>query len=235
MKVAIMQPYFFPYIGYFQLMAAVDVFVIYDDVQYVERSWMNRNIIRMGNTSKWLTMPVSKAARSTAIMGREYLPSATGVDASLGGLLTTCYRHAPYFDSTSVLVRDLIRFGNRNVAALNANLLFELSKRLGISCSFLFSSQIEQQPGLSGSRKIIEICLRTGATEYINPIGGINLYDPELFEESGLSLSFIRTNSPPAMLENGPQHLSVIDWLMFEGFSNCSLRMHECELLPGRQ
>lgn len=233
MKVGILQPYFFPYIGYFQLIAAVDKLVFFDDVQYIKGGWINRNLVRQGNGAKWLTMPVRKAPLDTAIKDRTYLPRQSGADDPLLALIAACYSKAPHFHEAFPLFCELMASEDRNVSIFNANLLVRIARALGARCDFVFSSELEQTPGLRGQQRVVDICERLGATHYINPPGGVGLYDHATFRDRGLVLSFLRTTTPPALLRDGYQHLSIIDFLMHEGARGCERHMDEFELVAG--
>jgi hypothetical protein len=229
MIVAIMQPYFFPYIGYFQLMRAVDAFVFYDDVQFIKRGWINRNRILVGNQPSWLTLPMKHDGQTVNINRRNYL---LGKDVeSTKGKLQSAYASAPAFKQVYPFVRDLLDFDNPNVALFNANLLCRMAQCLGISCRFATSSEIAQPDGLRGEAKIIYLCKALGADHYINPIGGVELYDRERFAEAGLRLSFLRTTSPPTRFDGGEAHLSIIDTMMRVGPSRCREQLIQYELL----
>ena len=222
-----MQPYFFPYIGYFQLMHAVDVFVMYDDAQYMKGGWINRNRIRSRHTATWLTFPVRKASRELAINQREYLLSDGAATHRIEQRLQASYAGAPCRREVGPVISGLLRFNESNVATFNANLLEALARQLGIGCRFLVSSQIDKPANLKGQAKVIDLCRRIGASHYVNPVGGVELYDAASFDAAGLRLSFLRTTTMPVTLADGQQYLSIIDGLMHEGFAGCGSRLAE--------
>lgn len=189
MIVAIMQPYFFPYIGYFQLMHAVDTFVFYDDVQYINRGWVNRNRIPLNNGPTWLTLPVAKASRELPINRRKYL-LGEGVPA-VKRKLRAAYQTQTQPDMLD-FIEDLLDFDDPNVARFNEHLLQKTASVLDIKCQFLRSSELPTTDGLRGQDRIINICKQLGAQSYINPIGGLNLYDSNAFRSEGLELNFIK-------------------------------------------
>jgi hypothetical protein len=220
MIAAIMQPYFFPYIGYFQLMHAVDTFVLYDDVQYINRGWINRNLIVSDGGVQWLTMPVSKAPREWLINQRRYL-NETGARARLIQKLRRTYGATEFFDDIFPVLESLIKYADCNVARHNANSLICVARKLGIDCRIMSSSEIEKPNDLKGAAKIIEICQRIGADGYVNAIGGRTLYDTDDFRHQGIQLSFLQTQITPEPLPVGPQYLSIIDSLMRHGPAAC--------------
>jgi hypothetical protein len=230
MIVAVMQPYFFPYIGYFQLMRAVDVFVLYDDVQYMKGGWINRNLIRIGNAPAWLTLPVHKASISLPINQRQYQLDESNIQGTQRRL-QAAYAKVPGYEETAAFVDGLLAFPDPNVAAFNANLLEQVARRLAIGCRFVASSSISKPAGLKGEARLIDLCARLGASHYVNSIGGLTLYDAAAFAEAGLELRFLSTISSPSFLESGMRHLSIIDGLMREGFGGTAARLEEYELI----
>lgn len=232
MIAAIMQPYFFPYIGYFQLMKAADVFVIYDDAQYMKGGWINRNRIRINGSPFWLTIPTRRDGVSLRINQRHYLLGPTIERAKKS--IHAGYARAPAYTETAPAICELLDFSDDNIAHFNTNLLTTLARKLDIGCSFATSSAMGNPNGLKGEDRVIDLCLRLGADHYINPIGGASLYDVAHFASAGLKLSFLRTTATPVTLDSGPQHLSVIDGLMHHGFPGYRQRLPEYVLEDGQ-
>lgn len=232
MIAAIMQPYFFPYIGYFQLMKAVDTFVIYDDAQYIKGGWINRNRILTNGKPCWLTLPVSRASLTLSINQRHYLLDDDAIGA-IKRRLQTSYAKAPAYDEIFPIVCELLDYGNSNVADFNTNLLKKLATRLGITCKFIVSSEIDKSTTLRGEAKVIDLCHRIRARHYINAIGGKDLYHKSRFEEARLRLSFLQTTAKQVQLDSGPQHMSVIESLMSAGVAGCSNMLCSYELIEG--
>lgn len=231
MNVAIMQPYFFPYIGYLQLMAAVDTFVFLDDVQYIERGWVNRNRIRLGGQAHWLGCAVRAAPRALAINQREYLlqDERHGIPAVLARLRAG-YARAPHYDACMTLLGNLLAFADSNVARFNENLLHGLAGSLGLRCTFCRSSEVAPPNGLRGQARLIEIARRLGARRYINPIGGRELYHGEDFAAAGVELRFLRTKVEGQPLGDALVQLSIIDWLMMQGNEVTRARLADFDL-----
>lgn len=230
MIAAIMQPYFFPYIGYFQLMRAVDVFVFFDNVQYINRGWVNRNQIPLHGKPTWLTLPVVNASRSLLINQRFYL-LGEGVEPIKQKL------RAAYPDrmnsAEAKLINELLDYPDPNVASFNANLLRRLAQIFGISCKFMVASKLADLGCLSGEDKVIELCRRVGASHYINPIGGVQLYDPSRFADAEIQLSFLRTTSMPTEMAPGVVHYSVIDALMQHDASDVTKMLDQSLIISG--
>jgi hypothetical protein len=229
MIVAIMQPYFFPYVGYFQLMHAVDAFVYFDDVQYIERGWVNRNRIRVGGKPSWLTLPVAKASRALPINARRYLLDP-GVDA-LKRKLRSAYARAPAFADVYPRVEPLLDHADDSVSRYNENLCSSVASMLGVQRRWLRSSALRRDDTLRGQERIIDICMQLGATRYVNPIGGVGLYDRARFEQARIDLRFVRTRVPLARLDGTDAHLSVIDGLMHEGAAGLRSRLPDYDLV----
>ena len=230
MIVAIMQPYFFPYVGYFQLMQAADIFVFHDDVQYIKGGWINRNRILKNNRVEWLTMPVKSASNYLPINQRYFANESATVDR-MKRRLAAAYSKSPAFESVASTIFDSLDFPDANIANFNCTSLVALAKRLHITCKFVRSSEIDEPGLLRGQAKVLALCQRFGANTYINPIGGVELYDAHDFAAAGITLSFLRTTAPPTLTESGPEHLSVIDGLMQRDFHGYGSLLSEYSLL----
>lgn len=230
MIAAVMQPYFFPYIGYFQLMHAVDVFVFYDDVQYIDHGWVNRNRVRIQGNSAWLTLPVRRASMAASINERHYVTEEAEL-RRIQRTLAANYGRAAFFHEVMPLLMELMHFPDNNVASFNANLLTRLALKLGIECRFRVSSQLELPDGLKGQERVVALCRAIGADRYLNPIGGVHLYRAEDFAAAGIELSFLQTRVPACELSDGATHLSVIDGLMRGGFSAVSSQLPDYHLV----
>jgi hypothetical protein len=229
MIIAIMQPYFFPYIGYFQLMEAVDVFILYDDAKHIEHGWVNRNKILIKDKPVWLTMPVRHESHTLPINQRHYLLSE-GV-GPIKRKLQAAYGRKNSSAEELTTIDNLLDFEDANVARFNAHSLLKLAHRLGIRCEFAFSSEITGTKGLKGEAKVIEMCRQKGATRYINPIGGSSLYDADAFSAAGIELQFLRTRVEPTSPSVAPSHLSTIHTIMEHGFAGTRAALPIYELL----
>jgi hypothetical protein len=232
LTVAVMQPYFFPYVGYFQLIAQSDVFVLYDDVQYRKGGWINRNRILLNGRGLWLTLPVQKAPLRFKINQRHYklLPIVIG---RLLRRLETAYRKAPHFEAVFPVVREILQFDDSNVAAFNANLIRRLAAHLDLGTRILSSSALEVDDRLRGPERVIAICRQLGATRYINPIGGACLYGSEQFVRAGIRLSLLRSAAPPYAQfgQAAIPSLSIIDAMMFNDHWQLRQLLDGCQLI----
>lgn len=232
MIVAVMQPYLFPYIGYFQLIAACDLFVLYDDVQYIRGGWINRNRILLGGAPHWLTLPVERAPLATQINDMRYRRTPQEW-RRLDALLAQAYRKAPQWPHADALFRDAMACPETSVGGFNDNALRLVCAALGLERRIVRASELERDRSLAGQAAVIDICRRLGATRYLNAIGGVELYQPEPFAAAGIELAFVRPE-PPAYQQFGEAftpNLSILDVLMFCTPAEVSGMLGSCSLL----
>lgn len=230
-----MQPYFFPYIGYFQLMHAVDVFVFYDEAQYMKGGWVNRNRILREGAPAWWTFPIVRDDFRLPIAERFYSGDAAEGQRLLDKL-ENAYRRAPGFAATRTLLARHLHAGERRVAAFNRAHLEEIARLLGLHCRFFASSEIEHDRSLKGQARVLELCHRLGARRYINAIGGRELYDAEAFARAGIELALVQS-TPALYTQFGQPHvpfLSIVDVLMFNAPEQAQALTTHYRLLPGR-
>ena len=228
-----MQPYFFPYFGYFQLISAVDIFVIYDDTQMISRGWVNRNRILVNGEACLITLPLKKAHLYEDIRCRYFTEDVDRHKEKILRAIRLSYARAPFFENTYLLIESILGFSEKNVARFNENLIKNLCKHLGISTRILISSQLGLGEGLSGKGRVIAIMKGLGANVAINPIGGLNLYRCDEFIQHGLSLKFIYNENTPYR-QFGKKHLvnlSIIDVLMFVDLSEIRKRLSRYSLI----
>ena len=213
MKVAIMQPYFFPYIGYFQLINAVDIFVIYDDVNYIKQGWVNRNRILINNTVHYFTLQIKGASSFRKIkditIGNNRLKLLKTIEQS--------YKNASQFENVHLLITDILTSEEENLSKFLMYSLKKIVEYLGIKTVFMLSSEIDINTVAKAEDKIITICKKLGAINYINAIGGQELYNKTKFDENSLKLQFLKTNviQYNQFNANFVPWLSIIDVLMF--------------------
>jgi hypothetical protein len=217
MKVAVMQPYFFPYLGYFQLIAAVDHFIAWDDVQYINRGWVNRNRILLSGEPAYITLALEKAPQTANINERRIVDSKATATKILGQL-HAAYRKAPHYAETRQLVEDVLAYDEPSLSLFLFNSLQKISQQLGIVTPLTLASTLQKNDaGLSGSARIIAICKSLSATGYINSIGGRELYSQDEFSAENIDLKFIDMAAIQyeQNTENFVPYLSIIDVLMF--------------------
>lgn len=216
MIVAIMQPYFFPYIGYFQLMNAVDCFVFYDDAQFMKGGWVNRNRLLRDGQPAWWTLPIVRDDFRLPINRRHYRQSSADMRSTLGKV-EGAYRHAPQFDAIFPRLADFFSSGETVVSRFNRDHLTSIARDLGIRCDIRLSSELGSDAGLAGQARVIDICRRLDATGYINASGGRGLYEGGAFADAGISLQFLEAE-PTDYRQFAAPHLpflSIVDVLMF--------------------
>lgn len=236
MKVAIMQPYFFPYIGYFQLVAAVDVFVFYDDVNFIKRGWINRNQIIINGKPHLFTVPVEKVSQNKKINEtRIHQESFNKWRNKFLRSLTLNYEKAVNYTATATLVKSVLDTDFEEISGLAIESVIEVIKVLLPNApQFKRSSLLEKNAfKLTGEQRIMHICKELGADIYINPIGGKDLYSKENFRRHGITLQFLEPNLFPYPQNSQIfwQGMSVIDVLMNCAWRDLTLKMMEFKLI----
>ncbi len=215
MKVGIMQPYFFPYIGYWQLLNAVDKYVVYDDVNYIKNGWINRNRILINGQPHWFTLPLNKASPFNLI-NEINISSENKVKENMLKTLHMAYHKAPFFNEVFPLVEKTI-FYSLNLSESLFFSIQEITKYLGIRTELILSSTLNKDNTLKGKNKVLSICKLLNADVYLNAIGGQDLYDKQEFQEHDLKLEFLQTDKViyKQLKNQFVPNLSIIDVLMF--------------------
>ncbi|MFM7549032.1 MAG: WbqC family protein [Cyanobacteriota bacterium] len=211
-----MQPYFLPYIGYWQLLSACDHFVLYDSIQYTKKGWINRNRFLLNGRPEIFTLPLRKASHGLNVVDREIAPEFR--PDKLLARWSSAYQCAPYFKSTYSLMEQVIRYPDRNLFDYIFVSIKSIASHLGISTPITISSELESNVSIArGSDRVLRLCKTLAATHYINSIGGTDIYDKQEFLSAGLTLHFLRTHK----LEYSQQadkhvpFLSILDVLMY--------------------
>ncbi len=219
MKLAIVQPYFFPYIGYWQLIHAVDQFVVYDDVDFINRGWVNRNRILINGRPAYITLPLNHSSQNKKIYEIS-LDGSPGVREKLIRKIRFTYGKAAFFGEVFPVIEKLIRYEVDNLSDYLVHQLQTLAVLIGIKTDFITTSRCYKNDNLSGQKRIIDICKREQASTYINPQGGLSLYQAEAFRRAGIDLRFIvmRTIPYAQRIDGFVPFLSIIDALMEIGF-----------------
>lgn len=230
MKLGIMQPYFFPYIGYWQLLNAVDKYVIYDNIQYTKKGWINRNVILANNGTTHLSIPIKKDSDYLDIRDR-YISESYDKQKVLNQIYSI-YKNAPYFQEVFELVRQIIMYEDGNLFSYILYSLREVCRYLCIDTEIIVSSTIDIDHSLRGSEKVLSICKKLQADNYYNAIGGIELYDKKTFKEGGINLSFVNT-FPMRYTQFGDEfcpNLSIVDVMMFNSVDEIGSMLSKYEL-----
>lgn len=232
MKLAIMQPYFFPYLGYFQLINAVDTFIIYDNVQFIRRGWINRNRILINGQPFMFHFSIKKDIRDKNINEIYFSDEFSYEKAKLLKTIAYNYNKAPYFMEIYQLLTKILNINETNVATMIGNSIQVLCNYIGIKTSIIYSSPIKLDSSLKGESKIIELCKYFNCDHYINAIGGVDLYSKDKFALNNIKINFIKMNNityPQFDYEFVP-NLSIIDVLMFNSTDQIQGFLKECEL-----
>jgi hypothetical protein len=216
MKIAIMQPYFLPYIGYFQLINAVDNFIILDDVSYINRGWINRNQILINGKVQIFTLPLIDASQNKHIAEIELVEDFRWKKKLLKTIEYN-YKKAPYFKDVYPLLESIISLNELNLSSYIHNSLLQICNYLDINTTLVSTSSKYENGHLKAADKILDICLQEKAQIYINPIGGYELYDKQMFKEKTVQLNFIKTEKIEYKQYNNEfvPGLSIVDMLMF--------------------
>lgn len=217
MRVVIMQPYFFPYIGYFQLMQAADEFVVYDNIQFSKKGWINRNRILVNGADAYITLPLKKDSDFLDVKDRYLSDDWPQERKKMLNRITESYRKAPQFAEVFPLIENALLHEDRNLFGFILNSLRLTCHYLEIKTPLITSSTIPIDHSLKSDKKVIALCQARQADVYINPIGGVELYDKNEFKNEGIELKFLKAdNISYAQLKNEfVPFLSIIDVLMF--------------------
>lgn len=229
MTLVIMQPYFFPYIGYWQLIKAANTFVIYDDVNFIKQGYINRNTILFKDNKQQFTLELSKASSFKLINQIE-------LKNNKNKLLTTIkqnYCKAPFFNTVIVIIEEILTNNEKNLAKFIGYSLKKISDYLEIRTNFIYSSDIKKDNNLKAQDKVIDICKKLNAEKYINSIGGQNLYSKEIFKTNNIELNFLKTEiiEYNQLINNFIPYLSIIDILMFNKKNDIKIMLDSYKLI----
>ncbi|MEZ4900814.1 MAG: WbqC family protein [Spirosomataceae bacterium] len=232
MRLAIMQPYFMPYIGYLQLINAVDKFVLYDDVNYINKGWINRNRLLVNGQEYLFTIPLKEASQNKLIC-EIHLSTDPKWQGKLLKTIEQAYKKAPFYSTVSPVIEKIINFESDLLGEWISASFVELATYLDIHTEIVPSSRIYQNTHLKAQDRILDICKQEAANHYINPIGGTELYDKVIFEQSGILLNFIRSKGIvyPQFKNEFVPWLSIVDLMMFNDISTIQFFLNEYELV----
>jgi WbqC-like protein family len=229
MRVAIMQPYLFPYLGYYQLAAAVDRWVFYDDVMFIKKGFINRNSILVNGAGYRFTVPITNQSQFRAINDHYAIPPFDGILR----IIDHAYEKAPGYSRVFPMVSSVLDGRETNIARIAGASVSAVFDYLGIGIHASWSSAISGHQHLKGQERILAICKTLGASEYVNPIGGVELYDEALFASRGIRLRFHRMRPVSYHQGNVPfaPNLSMIDVLMHNDPDRVVSLLRECDLV----
>jgi WbqC-like protein family len=234
MKIALMQPYFLPYLGYFQLINAVDKFIFFDDVGFIKKGWIHRNNILLNHKKHRFTIPIQNMSSFTSIQATRISEKPLFWNQKLSSTFQHAYSKAPYFNTVFPKV-DLILRGakNRTIADVAIDSVQMVLTYLGIEKTLLRSTERYDNNFMKLSERVVDICQREGASDYINAIGGMHFFDKEYFEESHIKLQFLKpklrqyTQNTPEFIAG----LSILDVLMYNEPSTVKAMLTDYTLL----
>lgn len=213
MKYAVMQPYLFPYLGYYQLVYAADKFVFYDDVTFIKGGYINRNSILSNGLAQRFTIPVPGMSSNTLINELKFDNNVRKVLKSI----QQSYTNAPFFEQVYPLVEGVLLCENRSVEYMCARSIVSVFEYLNIEKDIMFSSDLKYERTLSAPDKLIAMSKLLDADTYINTPGGKSLYDKDYFSKEQVNLFFIEMED--CEYQQGRNtfvpHLSMIDVLMW--------------------
>lgn len=218
-KVAIMQPYFFPYLGYYSLIENSDEFIIFDVVQYMRHGWIERNRVLKPEVGwQYIAAPLVKVDFGTKIMDVK-IKNVEDWRDKIVRQLAHYKKKSPHYQNAIEVVKEAMNIETDNIVEMNKNILEVTSKYIGLSPNMSVFSVMDvkiddvNHPG----EWALNISKAIGADEYINPVGGVEIFDPEQFESSKIKLTFLGNNLLPYSQRRDPFEpgLSIIDAMMF--------------------
>ena len=212
-----MQPYFLPYIGYFQLIHSVDEFIIYDNIEYTKKGWINRNRILFNGSPRVFTIPLKKDSDFLDVNRRKISNSWDKERIKILNSIRISYKKSPYFESIFPIIEECLNFREDDLFEFVLNSVVRICNFLDIKTKIIRSSSLLVDHSLKSQDKVLAICINRGSTVYINAIGGMDLYSVGDFEDNGIELKFIK--SSPIQYEQFKNEfvpwLSIIDVMMF--------------------
>jgi hypothetical protein len=217
MKLGIMQPYFLPYIGYWQLINSVDEFVIYDNIKYTKKGWINRNRILCNGKDEYITIPLKKDSDYLDVKDRYIAYSWDDEKNKILNKIRQYYKKSPQFSQGYTLFETCISCEERNLFKFILNSVELIKTYLDIKTPLIISSTIPSDQNLQSEDKVLDICKVRKATTYINASGGVELYDKNNFTKEGMELNFIKSNQITYKQFDNEfiPWLSILDVLMF--------------------
>lgn len=239
MRLAIMQPYFFPYVGYFSLLAAADRFIVFDPVQYIRHGWINRNRILKPNSgeAQYINVPLVKHSREIKI--RDVRIANQPWKRRILRQMEHYRRRAPNFSMVESLVQKCFALETDRIVELNVHCLEQVCRVLGVEFDYLRFDELESKIGpiKSASDWALEISKVMNASSYINPIGGLKIFDPAKFFDAGIELEFIQNNLSeyPQGLASFLPGLSILDVLMFNGCEQADRLVRDFTILSASE
>ncbi len=232
MTIAIMQPYLFPYIGYWQLINAVDTFVLYDNIEFSKKGWFHRNNILLNKQKTLFSIPLKKDSDSLDVRNRFISNEADKQITKILAQIENSYKKAPYFNDIFPLIKTIFMYNEKNLFQYIYNSIILLCEYLDIKTTIVISSTIDINHNLKSQEKVIAINIALNSTQYINPIGGRELYDNQVFQKENIQLNFLESDVPVyKQFDNDfMPYLCIIDILMFNSIEDVKKMLSEYEM-----
>lgn len=233
MKLGIMQPYFFPYIGYYQLVKEVDHFIFYDDVNFIKRGWINRTNIIGRERKQLITISLKQSSQNKLINEIEI------ADNQYKFLKTIefTYKKATFFADIFPLIESCFVGSTQLISDISANSIRVVNDYLKLDTEFSTSSKTHNTSSLlKKEKRIIKICQDEEVKTYINPIGGMAIYSKDDFQKEGIEIKFLKSkdinyNQEPILKSGFEPNLSIIDVLMFNDIDTVRNYLNQFELI----
>lgn len=219
-KVAIMQPYFFPYIGYFSLIKHTDEFMIFDSVQFIRHGWIERNrILKQGGGWLYVKVPLKKFDQKTFIQDVE-IDNSQDWKAKILAQLQVYKKVAPFYNQTKALVDDIFKDDYTNIVTLNKVIMEKICSYIGFHPNITVYSELdlEIEPPQAPDEWALNICKAlSDVGEYWNQPGGASFFDKSKYDAANLDLKFIHVSLEQYDQKNEAFEpgLSILDVLMF--------------------
>lgn len=221
MKIAVMQPYLFPYLGYFQLIHSVDKFIVYGHVQYIKKGWFNRNRILLNGKPFMFTFSLINDDYRLQAFDRFYSLKFEDEKKWFLKTIKNAYGRAPYFDNVYALIEQILQFKNTNLVEFNYNSILRICEFMAIETKIEINESIEKE-NLDKQDRVLKFCKINNAYKYVNPIGGIQLYEKKYFSDNSVELNFLQSKLPAydQFRNEFVPGLSIIDVLMFNSIED---------------
>lgn len=233
MKFAGSQPYFFPYIGYFQIIKAADLFVFGDNYNFIKNGWINRNRILVHGEDSLFTVPCNKQSSFKLINEIEFNPNDPKY-RKLSKTIEHAYSNAPYFNQVFPVIEDVLSLKTNKISDLAIESVRCVSEYLQLDTPLLVASEsFPKIAEMDRLERILTLCKENKANHFINPIGGKDLYKKEFFKKEGIQLDFLKSEVAPYTQFNNSfiSNLSIIDVMMFNSIEEINIRLDQYTLV----
>ena len=233
MKIGIMQPYFLPYLGYWQIMNMVDKYIVYDNIQYTKKGWFNRNRFLQNGHDELFSINLEKASDFLDVRERNISPVFNRV--KLLEQFKNSYRKAPYFKENFPLIEHIVMYPEKNLFKYLFNSIQTVHDAFDMKSELIISSDVDIDHSKKAAEKVKALVLAVGGNEYINPIGGVDLYSYIDFKKSGIDLKFHKISDIKYKQFDNEfiPCLSIVDVLMFNSIQKTKEMLNAYTLTAG--